>query len=54
MTGVRPGSLAQQQGLRVGDCVHRVNGFSLRDAVHHEVADLVKVKQFLQLNVQSE
>lgn len=37
-----PGSIAQKQGLRVGDQIIRINGFSIHRAIHMEVLSLLK------------
>ncbi|GFS80992.1 hypothetical protein NPIL_11691 [Nephila pilipes] len=37
-----PGSIAQKQGLRVGDQIVRINGFSIHRAIHMEVLSLLK------------
>ncbi|KFM79646.1 Whirlin, partial [Stegodyphus mimosarum] len=39
---VVPGSIAQKQGLRVGDQIVRINGFSIHRAIHMEVLSLLK------------
>lgn len=39
---VQPGSIAQRQGLRVGDQIVRINGFSIHRAIHMEVLSLLK------------
>ncbi|KAG8196721.1 hypothetical protein JTE90_014457 [Oedothorax gibbosus] len=37
-----PGSIAQKQGLRIGDQIVRINGFSIHRAIHMEVLSLLK------------
>ncbi|XP_023240680.1 harmonin-like [Centruroides sculpturatus] len=41
---VQPGSEAYRQGLRVGDQIIRVNGFTIQRAIHQEVLNLLKAK----------
>nr|CAH7754677.1 unnamed protein product [Callosobruchus chinensis] len=48
---VEPGSEADQQGLRVGDQIIRINGFTIEDAVHKEVLQLISNHTHLTLKV---
>ncbi|KAK3604337.1 hypothetical protein CHS0354_038675 [Potamilus streckersoni] len=48
---VETGSQAEQQGLRVGDEIKRVNGFTIAEAIHEEVLNLIKGKDVLELKV---
>lgn len=41
---VQPGSEAYHQGLRVGDQIIRVNGFTIQHAIHQEVLNLLQTK----------
>ncbi|XP_015187881.1 PREDICTED: uncharacterized protein LOC107072449 isoform X2 [Polistes dominula] len=53
ISNVQPGGEAHRNGLRVGDQILRVNGYPVEDAVHQEVALLVKNQQVLVLKIQS-
>ncbi|KAK9870956.1 hypothetical protein WA026_009918 [Henosepilachna vigintioctopunctata] len=48
---VEPASEAHRQGLRVGDQIIRVNGFTVEDAVHKEVLQLISNHTHLTLKV---
>lgn len=50
---VEPASEAQRQGLMVGDQIIRVNGFTVEDAVHKEVLQLISNNTHLTLKVRS-
>ncbi|XP_008192662.2 harmonin isoform X1 [Tribolium castaneum] len=50
---VEPASEAHRQGLRVGDQIIRVNGFTVDDAVHKEVLQLISNHTHLTLKVRS-
>ncbi|XP_068906640.1 harmonin isoform X3 [Tenebrio molitor] len=50
---VEPASEALRQGLRVGDQIIRVNGFTVDDAVHKEVLQLISNHTHLTLKVRS-
>ncbi|KAL3266404.1 hypothetical protein HHI36_010580 [Cryptolaemus montrouzieri] len=50
---VEPASEAHRQGLRVGDQIIRVNGFTVEDAVHKEVVQLISNQTHLTLKVRS-
>ncbi|KAK9739139.1 PDZ domain [Popillia japonica] len=50
---VEPASEAQRQGLKVGDQIIRVNGFTVEDAVHKEVLQLISNHTHLTLKVRS-
>ena len=54
VTGVRTGSDASVCGLRKGDQINSINGFHLRQAVHCEVASLVKNEMRLDFTVKCE
>ncbi|KAK0075183.1 hypothetical protein PV325_000170 [Microctonus aethiopoides] len=53
VSDVQPGGEAHRNGLRVGDQIIRVNGYPVEDAVHQEVALLVKNQQVLVLKIRS-
>ncbi|XP_043491665.1 myb-like protein I isoform X2 [Polistes fuscatus] len=53
ISNVQPGGEAHRNGLRVGDQILRVNGYPVEDAVHQEVALLVKNQQVLVLKIRS-
>ncbi|KAI4501986.1 hypothetical protein M0802_002668 [Mischocyttarus mexicanus] len=53
ISNVQPGGEAHRNGLRVGDQILRVNGYPVEDAVHQEVAQLVKNQQVLVMKIQS-
>ncbi|XP_044748289.1 harmonin isoform X2 [Coccinella septempunctata] len=48
---VEPASEAHRQGLKVGDQIIRVNGFTVEDAVHKEVLQLISNHTHLTLKV---
>ncbi|KAK5644117.1 hypothetical protein RI129_007962 [Pyrocoelia pectoralis] len=48
---VEPGSEAHRQGLKVGDQIIRINGFTIEDAVHKEVLQLISNFTHLVLKV---
>ncbi|KAJ3659498.1 hypothetical protein Zmor_011183 [Zophobas morio] len=50
---VEQGSEAYRQGLKVGDQIIRVNGFTVEDAVHKEVLQLISNHTHLTLKVRS-
>ncbi|XP_019876324.2 harmonin isoform X2 [Aethina tumida] len=53
VSNVEPGSEAHRQGLRVGDQIVRINGFTIEDAVHKEVLQLISNHTHLTLKVRS-
>ncbi|CAH1174015.1 unnamed protein product [Phaedon cochleariae] len=50
---VEVGTEAHGQGLRVGDQIIRINGFTIEDAVHKEVLQLISSHTHLTLKVRS-
>ncbi|XP_033751715.1 harmonin-like [Pecten maximus] len=48
---VDPGSQAERQGLRVGDEIVRVNGYTISQAIHEEVLNLIKGRDAVELKV---
>lgn len=48
---VSTGSQADLQGLRVGDEIVRVNGFTIAEAIHEEVLNLIKNFDHIELKV---
>ncbi|CAH1187892.1 unnamed protein product [Phyllotreta striolata] len=50
---VEVGSEAYLQGLKVGDQIVRINGFTVEDAVHKEVLQLISAHTHLTLKVRS-
>ncbi|GLV35768.1 uncharacterized protein CBL_01080 [Carabus blaptoides fortunei] len=50
---IEPSSEAHRQGLKVGDQIIRVNGFTVEDAVHKEVLQLISNHTHLTLKVRS-
>ncbi|KAL3842293.1 hypothetical protein ACJMK2_020323 [Sinanodonta woodiana] len=48
---VEAGSQAELQGLKVGDEIKRINGFTIAEAIHEEVLNLIKGKDVLELKV---
>ncbi|KRT85145.1 PDZ domain-containing protein, partial [Oryctes borbonicus] len=50
---VEPASEAHRQGLKVGDQIVRVNGFTVEDAIHKEVLQLISNHTHLTLKVRS-
>lgn len=50
---VVPGSQADQNGLKVGDEIVRVNGFTISQAIHEEVLNLIKGRDEIELKVTS-
>ncbi|KAK3784244.1 hypothetical protein RRG08_031629 [Elysia crispata] len=42
VTDVTPGSQAHRQGLKIGDQIARVNGFTISEAVHEDVLRLIR------------
>ena len=51
VSAVAPDSLAWRQGLRVGDQLVRINGFTVDQALHEEVLGLVRSRPELVLKV---
>ncbi|CAG5115192.1 unnamed protein product, partial [Candidula unifasciata] len=51
VTDVTPGSQADRQGLRVGDEVVRVNGFTIAEAIHDDVLNLIRSRDEILLKV---
>ncbi|BFZ04125.1 hypothetical protein BsWGS_07164 [Bradybaena similaris] len=51
VTEVTPGSQADRQGLRVGDEIVRVNGFTIAEAIHDDVLNLVRSRDEIVLKV---
>ncbi|KAG5869413.1 hypothetical protein JTB14_027933 [Gonioctena quinquepunctata] len=50
---VEPGSEAHVQGLKVGDQIIRINGFTIEDAIHKEVLQLISNHHHVTLKVRS-
>ncbi|VDI27216.1 Hypothetical predicted protein [Mytilus galloprovincialis] len=48
---ITPGSQADLQGLKVGDEIVRVNGFTIAEAIHEEVLNLIKTYNQIELKV---
>ncbi|XP_076472086.1 uncharacterized protein LOC143301586 isoform X2 [Babylonia areolata] len=48
---VEPGSQADKQGLKVGDEIVRVNGFTIAEAIHDDVLNLIKSRDEIVLKV---
>ncbi|XP_021341126.1 harmonin-like isoform X3 [Mizuhopecten yessoensis] len=48
---VEAGSQAERQGLRVGDEIVRVNGYTISQAIHEEVLNLIKGRDAVELKV---
>ncbi|KAK2164022.1 hypothetical protein LSH36_70g05049 [Paralvinella palmiformis] len=48
---VEPESQAYTQGLRAGDEIMRLNGFTISQAIHQEVLNLIKAHKELVLKV---
>ncbi|XP_052064137.1 harmonin-like isoform X1 [Mytilus californianus] len=48
---ITPGSQADIQGLKVGDEIVRVNGFTIAEAIHEEVLNLIKTYNQIELKV---
>lgn len=48
---IDPGSQAERQGLRVGDEIVRVNGYTISQAIHEEVLNLIKGRDAVELKV---
>ncbi|RWS12851.1 pdzk7-like protein [Dinothrombium tinctorium] len=53
VSDVHPGSEAEREGLRSGDQILRVNGFSIEHAIHEEVIALIKSASRVVLKVKS-
>ncbi|GFO45005.1 harmonin [Plakobranchus ocellatus] len=51
VTDVAPGSQADRQGLKIGDEIVRVNGFTISEAVHDDVLRLIKSRDDIVLKV---
>ncbi|GFR85533.1 usher syndrome 1C (Autosomal recessive, severe), partial [Elysia marginata] len=51
VTDVAPGSQADRQGLKVGDQIVRVNGFTISEAIHEDVLRLIKSHDDIVLKV---
>ena len=49
---VDEGSLAEEQGLSVGDQILMVNGISFRNILHEEAASVLKSQNLLMMSVQ--
>ncbi|KAF5280494.1 hypothetical protein FQA39_LY18039 [Lamprigera yunnana] len=50
---IEPGSEAHRQGLKIGDQIIRINGFTIEDAVHKEALQLISNYTHLTLKVRS-
>ncbi|KAL8561933.1 hypothetical protein ACOMHN_001259 [Nucella lapillus] len=48
---VEPGTQAEKQGLKVGDEIVRVNGFTIAEAIHDDVLNLIKSREEIVLKV---
>lgn len=53
VSAVEPGSEAHNQGLRIGDQIVRVNGFSVVDAIHREALLYIQSQNYLELRVRT-
>ncbi|XP_012944569.1 harmonin isoform X2 [Aplysia californica] len=51
VTDVTPGSQADRQGLTVGDEIVRVNGFTISEAIHDDVLNLIRMREDIILKV---
>ncbi|XP_069675086.1 harmonin isoform X2 [Periplaneta americana] len=53
VSAVEQGSEAHCQGLRIGDQIVRINGYSVVDAIHREVLRYIKSQNHLELRVRT-
>ncbi|PNF22296.1 hypothetical protein B7P43_G02935, partial [Cryptotermes secundus] len=53
VSAVEQGSEAHCQGLKIGDQIMRINGYSVVDAVHREVLSYIKNQNHLELRVRT-
>ena len=51
ISAVEKGSQAEKAGLRVGDEIVRVNGFTIAEAIHDDVLNLIKSRDEIVLKV---
>ncbi|ESO97282.1 hypothetical protein LOTGIDRAFT_159301 [Lottia gigantea] len=51
VSDVKPGSQADKKGLKVGDEIVRVNGFTISEAIHEDVLNLIKSRDIIMLKV---
>ncbi|XP_050408731.1 harmonin isoform X1 [Patella vulgata] len=51
VSDVQPNSQAQKRGLKIGDEIVRVNGFTISEAIHEDVLNLIKSREEIVLKV---